>query len=281
MKYSVLMTVFNREPELLLSTIRSLSRCDLTDCEIIMVNDGSTMNYEWVRAAMAARLKETAYTWIDAPKYDACRITDGFNNPSRAFNLALDAAKGENVVIMSSDVLVNPRVFERIRRFDLSEMAWTPMVIDTESSAQYCGPMRLFPAPWCLAASRQICLDIGGWDETYLKGMCYEDNDFIGRLMLKTGRFIGDWTTIAYHQTHEQPAYNMSIEEIKTANEINREYTKTKWSGIPFHPEYVPFDVLRKPHKSGDIVHECRYEGNLLADTIAATRGLIADQVKA
>lgn len=278
MKYSILMTVYDREPEIILATLRSLSRCDLTDCELIVVNDGSNMSMEWTKGIMDRRFDGIPRRWIDAPPYEAFRINGGFNNPARAFNLALDSAEGENVVIVASDTLVGPRIFQRIRRFNLSEVAWTPMVVDIESSQQYCGPMRLFPAPWCLAASRQHCLDIGGWDETYLQGMCYEDNDFMGRLVLRTGAFVGDWTAIAYHQSHHQPAYNIDDPGIKAANDRNRDYTKAKWKGIPFHPEFVPFDVNRKPHRSGDIVHECTAEDGLLESCISKTTGIIAEK---
>lgn len=278
MKYSFLMTVYDREPELLLSTIRALSRCDLSDCEIVIVDDGSNMDYDWVQAAMSARLRGTPYKWIDTGWYEADRIGNGYNNPAHAFNVALEAASGDSVIIMSSEVLITPRIVERIRRTDLKEAAWTSMVIDIETGAQYCGPNRLFPAPWCLAADRQICLDIGGWDETYLLGQCYEDNDFMGRLFLKTGGFMGDWTVIAYHQSHNQPAYH---DDVAAARKVNFEYTKAKWKGIPFHPEMIPFDVIRKPHPSGDVIHECRGAPGLLERTIAGTTGLIADMVKA
>lgn len=281
--YSYIMTVYDREPELLLNVIRSLSRCDLTDSEVIIVNDGSNIKYDWVRMCIEARIGEKAGKWIDIEPYEAARIEGGYNNPARAFNVALEAATGDTVVVMSSEVLVTPRVVERIRRFDQKQFCWTPMVIDIESAMQYCGPVRFFPAPWCLAVDRKLCLEIGGWDETYLKGQCYEDNDFMGRIMLKTGAVMGDWTVIAYHQSHRQPAYETS-ENDQTAklSSINFEYTKAKWAGgIPFHPEWTAFDVLRKPHRSGDVIHECVDHDGLLNATIAKTTGLIADLVKA
>jgi glycosyltransferase involved in cell wall biosynthesis len=269
------MTVWNREYEVLLATLRALSRCDLTDCEVIVADDGSTMDYAGIRAYCDSRLGNCK--WIDVPQYDAFRIQRGFNNPARAFNSALLAATGDNVVIMSSDVMVTPKVLERIRRFDLSEMAFTPLVLDMESGQHYCGPTRLFPMPWCLAASRAHCMEIGGWDETYLNGMCYEDNDFVGRLVMQSGRFLADWTVCAYHQSHDQPAYDIKDPAVKAANERNKTYTMEKWSGIPFSGGKTPFDIIRKPFPTGDVVHEVRWTGTLKEDVIARTRGIVAD----
>ena len=218
-KHSIIMTVWNREPEVLLATLRALSRCDLSDSEVVLVNDRSDMDYSWIRAYAEPRL--AGFRWIDLEPYEAFRIAGGFNNPARAFNAALLAATGDNLVILSSDVLMPPKTFERIRRFDLSEMAVTPLVTDLESGMQYCGPMRLFPMPWCLAARREHALDINGWDENYLRGMCYEDNDFVGRLVMRAKRFVADWSVVAYHQSHDQPAYKVDDPVVMAANERN------------------------------------------------------------
>lgn len=271
--YSILMTLYDREYEVILSTLRSLRRSLWEDDELIIVNDGSSLDYTGVKAYCQHFPRST---WYDLEPYDAFRI-GGFNNPARAFNKALELATEDRLFVMSSDVLVTPNAYNRAARVDFKEMAWTPLVIDLENSfnlPHYCGPMRLFPAPWFLGCYRKHVIDCGGWDENYLDGMCYEDNDFIGRLMLQTGRFIGDWNATVYHQSHTQPAYKVEDPDIKEANKRNYEYTKKKWDGgIPFagHEEAV-FDVLRKPYVTGDIVHECKYGGTLLADVISRTK---------
>lgn len=269
MAASVILTVYDREPEVLLATLRSLWRSLDQDDEVIVANDRSHLNYEWVVRYAAPRFEH--FRWIDVPKYEAFTIAEGFKNPAKAFNAALALATRPKLFVMSSDTLVTPQVVKRAKSFDLDEMAWTPLVIDLESNLQYCGPDRLFPAPWFLACSREKVLECGGWDENYLKGMCYEDNDFIGRVLLHTGRFIGDWSVRVYHQSHDQIAYKIDDPEIRKANDVNRAYTMEKWSGIPFSGD-SPFDILRKPHPSGNMVHECKYYGTLLGDCIAKTK---------
>ena len=278
-KDSILLTVYDREYEVLLATLRSLSRCDMTDTEVIVVDDGSTMDYAGVIAYGQKRFEN--FRWHRMEEYEAFRIGEtGFNNPARAFNTALSMATGERIVVMSSDVLVNPSVVRRMRRIDPGEMAWTPLVIDTESGMQYCGPARLFPMPWFFVCARSVALAVGGWDEKYLDGINYEDNDFVGRVVLKTGRFVGDWNCVVYHQSHNQPAYALDDPVLEEARKRNCFWTKKKWSGIPFDADYIPFNVLRKPHESGNVVHECTYEGTLLEDTIRNTIGLVAGKEK-
>ena len=276
MRYSYMMTLHDREPAVILSTLRSLSRCDMTDSEVVIVDDRSNIDMGFVR-----RYAESVFAdvlWCVAEPYSAFRIGDkihGINGPSRAWNLALLAARGQYVVYVGSDVMVGSRVVDRLRAAPLDEAIWTPMVIDLDSGGQYCGPMRFFPVTWCLAASRAACVAIGGFDEGYLAGACYDDNDFSGRLGLHVGRFLGDWTVAAYHQSHDQLAYMVADQTIAEANQRNREYTLEKWSGIPFDPEFQPFDIVRKPFRNGDISHECRSQGTLLIDTIERTKGAV------
>ena len=268
---SVILTLFNREYEVILSCLRSLSRSLSPSDEVVIVNDGSTFDYSGVRG-YAARVLPCASKWIDMPDYEAYRIAGGFNNPAKAFNEALQNASRHNLYVMSSDIIVTPNCVKRVKRCDLSEAAWVPLIVDMDTGAQYCGPTRLFPAPWFLACDTEHAKACGGWDEEYLKGLCYEDNDFMGRIMLQTGRFLGDWTVAAYHQSHPQPAYEVSDPHIAAANARNRDYTLSKWAGIPWAGgQDSCFDVVRKPFKTGDMIHECKYYDDKLEKVIAST----------
>ena len=275
MKTSVLMTVFNREIEVLCSTLRGLRRAWADEMELVVVDDGSTQDYSGVREHAEARLPGTV--WKKAEPYPAYR-DGGYNNPARAFNEALLASSGEKLIVMSSDVLVTPKAMAAALEYDLSCGMWSPLVIDLDSGKQYCGPNRIFPAPWMLVCRRSDVMEIGGWDEAYLEGHCYEDNDFIGRLALKSGMFTVDWGVTVYHQSHEQPAYNMENPEIEAANERNRRYTMAKWAGgIPFNGSYAAFDVSRFPHPSGRTVLKCvDTVGDRLMRAVAGTKGIVA-----
>ena len=274
-KYSVLMTVFNREPELLLATLNSLTQCDLSGVEVIVVNDCSAMQYNFAKAYLQANFENA--TWHDMEPYEAFRLESGFNNPSRAFNQAASMAIGDYLFIMSSDVLVPPRTMRKAKNADLDTALWTPYVEDTHGhiGGEYCGPNRLFPAPWFLCCSRQALLDVGGWDERYMGGLCYEDNDVVGRLACHVGAFIGDWSVKVFHQGHVQQAY-MDLPGVADANARNRELTMTKWKGIPFEMEFTPFTLIRKMHPSGNMAHWCQVIPGRLEEAIASTEGLMS-----
>jgi len=254
---------------------------------LIIVNDGSHMNYEWIKDYLKRHFEYPV--WHDMEPYEAFRIDGGFNNPSRAFNQGVKLATGDSLFLMSSDVQVTPRAIAKARRVNTGEMIWTPYVEDTDGNppllGEYVGPRRLFPMPWFLGVCRQHLLDVGGWDETYLLGMCYEDNDVVGRLALRAGRFVGDWSVKVYHRSHLQNAYMYQLgdgSELAQANERNRAYTMDKWGGIPFDMEFTPFDVHRKMHPSGEVCHECVERTNKLDKVVAMTKGLLAvDKVDA
>lgn len=274
---SVLLTLHDRPIEVVLRTLRGLSECDLADTQVIVVNDGSKLPYRSVRTYIEERFERGV--WFDMPDYEAFRLEDGSNNPARAFNQAVSLAEGENLIAMSSEVLVPPKTMAKALKMDFAKAVWTPFVEDTWGhlaiGREYCGPNRLFPMPWFLGMSRSHLLEVGGWDEGYLGGLCYEDNDVVGRVALRTGRFIGDWSVKVYHQGHVQGAY-AETEPVIEANQRNRDYTMKKWGGIPFDREYTPFDVTRKMQRSGYAAHECIDKAGKLDAAVAQTTGMLA-----
>jgi glycosyltransferase involved in cell wall biosynthesis len=277
-KQSIVMTVFDRPIEILLRTLRGLLECDMDDTQVVVVNDLSRLSYVSIHRYFKDNFEHGV--WIDMPEYEAFRLEDGTNNPSRAFNRAVEVAEADRIIVMSSDVLVPPRTMAKARKQNFEAAAWTPYVEDTFGSTrglerEYCGPRRLLPAPWFLGMSRSVLLSVGGWDEAYLAGISYEDNDVVGRVALKTGRFVGDWSEKVYHQGHGQVAYIMERPDVLEATVRNREYTMTKWGGIPFDREFTPFDVVRKMQTSGDVAHECIDKAGKLERAVAMTTGLL------
>lgn len=247
-KTSVLMTVHDREPEVLLATLRSLHRGGLGESELIIVDDRSSMDYSWVRDYAKPRFSNVK--WIPTGDYKGFRV-EGYGNPSRAFNVGVEIATGECLVVMSSDVIVTPGAIKSLERYWTPECLWTPCVIDMDSRHEYCGPTRPFPMPWMLAMPTKVAQESGGWDEAFLDGLCYEDNDFVARMALRLGTIRCDWDAIVYHQSHIQPAYDTTSEEVLAANFRNRDACKKKWQGIPFDPDVTPFTITKRPDPSG------------------------------
>lgn len=242
------MTVHDREPEVLLACLRSLHRSGLSDSEIVIVNDRSALDYSWIREYAGPRF--ASVKWVPAGAYEGFRI-DGYGNPAHAFNMGLEQATGDCLVVMSSDVVVTPNAVKSLERFWTPETLWTPKVIDMDSFKEYCGPTRPFPMPWMLAMPTKIAQEIGGWDESFLMGFCFEDNDFVGRIALRLGVIRCDWDAVVYHQSHVQPAYDVTSEEVLAANHRNRDLCKRKWAGIPFDGDQAAFTVTKRPDPAG------------------------------
>ena len=251
-KDTIAMTVFDREPEVLINTLRWLAACDLTDTEVLIVDDCSHLTYDWVEAYK----QRMELRWVTLDPYECFKIGDtGYKNPSKAFNRCLSEARSERVTIISSDVIVPPRVWDAARKVAGKGAVYCPMTIDLATSMEYCGPHRIFPMPWLLSFDLQDARDAGGWDENYLLGLCWEDNDFVGRLALRAGKIVCDWTSIVWHQSHDQPAYDMDNYWIAAANKRNRAYTMEKWKGLPFGPPDLPaFAMSKTRHESGHLM---------------------------
>lgn len=225
MKFSVLMTVYNRPQLTLMNTLVKLGANDFTDGEIVIVNDGSTIPYEPIRDAF----KDLPIRWVDAPGHNGAYSLDGYNNPSAAWNLALKEARGDVVFPLSSDCIVPPYSIDAAFELDMSNVVWMCCVVDMDTNQTYFGPDAIRPLGWFYGVCREKMRNVG-WDENYMKGLAFEDNDVMARLGLEMGRFVLDMRCTAWHQSHPQTAYS---DKLKGWN-INRGYTIEKWGAIPW-----------------------------------------------
>ncbi len=106
------------------TTIASILANDMSDSELILVNDGSTDSTPEL-AAKAVRGHE-----------DICRMIDVKNGGvSRARNLALGEAKGEYIIFVDSDDTVSPDLISTIRGYDEDVIAWTFRIVQGDDEA--------------------------------------------------------------------------------------------------------------------------------------------------
>ena len=234
MKDSVLMTVYNRPHLALLNTLTALGKNDLTETEIVIVDDGSSVDYSAIQEAYAALpIKWVRVdTAVDRP---GSYSIDGYNNPSYAWNCALAAASGETVHIISSDTLLPPHSLASARKRMLNKVVYCGMVVDMDTAAEYLGSQRVAPLGWFLSTTKTQLTKIADanghvWDEGYLQGIAFEDNDFTARLALSVGRVVVDLSVCCWHQSHPQLAYSDDMKGWKA----NEAYTLKKWGGIPW-----------------------------------------------
>lgn len=225
MRASVITTVFNRPLCVLDNMLRSVCANDLTSTEIIIVDDGSTAQYGDLSMNATVHRIDTK-----ADRPETYQIPGGYNNPTYAWNRALDAAQGDIIIVVGSDCILQPRTLKAARQ--CGKALWMCGVVDLDSGMQYLGPQRIAPFGWVMAWNRSHLGDIR-WDESYLKGMAFDDNDMTARLALAAKQIHMDFSITAWHQSHPQTAYSDGL----YGHGINERYTREKWGGIPWSGE--------------------------------------------
>ena len=233
---SILMTVFNRPTRVLWNTLHALRQNDLTNCEIIIVDDGSTIDYECQKQFCQQYEMPVRWVRIESSEYPDWTYTvphpDGgvINNPALAMNRAIAESKGRRLMFLSSDCMI-PR-FGIAQAKKCSDYYWLAAIVDQASNLMYVCVERPIPLHFFASCKKEHVEAIGGFDENYLRGIAYEDNDFGARLGLYCRHVVFDMEVMVMHQSH--PPHNYSDSGIGLRN--NEEYTKAKWgSCVPWN----------------------------------------------
>lgn len=172
---------------------------------------------------------------------DAYHI-DEHKNPAWAMNQCLKLANEKTdsdwLLLIGSDVLVSPLFKPVWESFGKMDSLWVPRVVDMDTAAQWCWTGRLWPMTWCVLTKREWLNDVGGWDENLMRGMAFDDNDLMGRLMQRVGRLVIDDRCTAWHQSHPPQAYSDDWKGFK----INEKYIHEKWKC-----DFAPFNRTDQP----------------------------------
>lgn len=231
-KDTVILTVFDRPEVALINALSQLGKNDLHETEILILDDGSRVDYSDVWASLdMLPLRVVRLEPGDYP--EGTLAFDGHNNPAFANNFALAhlPADCERVFWLSSDTMLPADALARAREAVDAGAIYAMKVLNLDDGQEYLGPSRMFPMMWFVGCRREDVRAIGGFDEEYVRGMAFEDCDFMGRLFLRTGRLTIDAARTAVHQSH--PAvYTSDGGEGYARSEA---YTRDKWGGhVPF-----------------------------------------------
>jgi len=110
------------------------------------------------------------------------KVKEGFN-PSRAFNLGVKKAKYDNIIITSPEVKPLTDVLGQLEGFigkNIVCQVFDEVEPGGEHTTLVCKIFRAeTPAMYFLAMFKKSDIEkINGWDEEFMKGYAYEDNDF-------------------------------------------------------------------------------------------------------
>ena len=224
---SILMTVFNRPKRVLRNTLHTLAQNDLTNCEVIIVDDGSTIDY-------GSLGQEYDWIWIDPSEYPSHTYTiphpDGgtINNPALAWNRAIAEARGKRLMFLSSDCMLPEFAVAEAKK--CRDFYWLASVMDQATNLMYVCEKKPIPLHFFSSCKKEHVEAIGGFDGEYLKGMAFEDNDFGARLGLHCGQALIDTSVLCIHQSHPPIAYSDGLLGLHR----NEGYTVKKWGGVPW-----------------------------------------------
>lgn len=133
------------------------------------------------------------------------KVERGFN-PSRAFNIGVSKAKYDNIIITSPEVKPASDALDR-----LSKLLDKNVICNVDDQDEHGNLSNLVssefrfetPAMYFLAMFKKTDIEaINGWDEEFMKGYAYEDNDFGDRWMRAGLPFEIHDEIKALHQYH-------------------------------------------------------------------------------
>jgi glycosyltransferase involved in cell wall biosynthesis len=229
------MTVFNRPPRVLWNTLHALRKNNLDKCEILIVDDGSTVDYEQQKQYAIQYEMPVRWLRIEPDEYPdwTYRIPHpkgGYiNNPALAWNRAVAAAEGRRLMFLSSDCMLPNFAVREAKK--CGDHFWLANVVDQETNIMFICDRRAVPFPFFAACLKDHVIGAGGFDENYLRGIAWEDNDFGARLGLYCGHAVFDSSVLVVHQSHPPLAYSDKMRGMK----ISEKYTLEKWGGVPWN----------------------------------------------
>jgi len=236
---AVVLTLFNRPEPMLRHTLSSLLAAARGGprSHLVIVDDGSDAAHRLGYQKIRKDLGDISATWVEAPTLVARPKTyhiNGHNNPAYCTNRALDLVAelgAPRTLLLSSDVMVRRDALRRVCAYDVSRVVLAK-TRDTAQGSVFCSTQVLWPMCWFVCAATEDLVRTR-FDEAYLLGMAFEDNDFMGRLLLNAGELTIDDAIQCWHQHHPQTAYSDQCQGFR----ISERYTQEKWGGVPFRPQ--------------------------------------------
>lgn len=215
---SIVMSFYNRQSQLN-KTIESIKKSQIIDYEIIIIDDASTPPLKCPEAKII-RIEPRQKWW---------------SNPCIPYNIGFAAAQGNKIIIQNpecyhvGDVLayveenLKSNIYitfacyaitaQETTEFELGKFPIIynyPFRFSRERNGWYnhavYSPTKLH---FCSAITKADLKTIGGFSETYARGVAYEDNDFVRKIQRRNMdiKIISDPYVI--HQYHPPFSYNI------------------------------------------------------------------------
>lgn len=203
---SVILTINERPPDVLGRVFRSLAGQAADELVVVFDRTPLTLRDQVVFMTSLMRKK---------PVFVEIAGDPGWLCPAKAWNAGFGAATMEVFYCLSSEVIQAPDNILNARRLlcgppavvfgkavdtgeePLTTSATDPQVLCSSEIPRPLGFMVAMPA-WCVRS-------VGGYDEAFMKGYWYDDDDFFYRLWRLGIPFVYDDNIFGQHQAHPRP----------------------------------------------------------------------------
>jgi GT2 family glycosyltransferase len=206
MKLSLILTVNNRPPEVSRQVAAALKLPGNQPDELVVVLD----------RPLAQVIYDTKAAYDNLPfpvDFVGVGGAPGWLGPARAWNAGFRAATGDTFMCISSEVVLDPNAVSQMRELVDEKTAVfgachnsvaTNLVVGAEPgllvSSHMARPLGFIV---CMPAARVRA--IAGFDEAFMAGFWYDDDDFFVRLWQTGLNFLFDDRIHGTHLDHERP----------------------------------------------------------------------------
>ena len=196
MKTSIVLTTFNRNPQLA-QTLASIRRQQFSG-EVIVVDDGD-LSHGNPSASLVCAAFGARHISLRRP------FSSSFRNPAYPNNVGIRAASGDVVILQNAECRhEDPEAIVKLTALVTPISAVFARVIalneDGSELMTYCGPENPRPYFFCGAIRREWLVKLRGFDEDYT-GAGYDDDDLADRLGASGVDFVFSDIKVS-HQWH-------------------------------------------------------------------------------
>lgn len=243
LKYSILLP-YHRRDQQLRCTLLSFKKhyAERRDYEVIIVEDRVNKSIKSEHHSLIkiiAEFKDIDIRWVRGVDYECY-------NPAPQFNLAATAATGEFLVLSNPECTHYSNILGGFDQEFETENKYVVCACLSVRSNSIDLNQSLPKGTWyqntkhrnaqlhfCSAINKAQFEAIGGFDNQYAKGMCFEDDDFRNKITAAGIPVVCRDDLISVHLQHNKskPPHYLEL------HQINKKYYESKWGPLALKAE--------------------------------------------
>lgn len=239
-KYSLLMPFHKRAQQLAVTLSSFLHLYRRNDYEVLIGEDYKNMMDQIEHHALVRVLGN-----FSSVLNIQTIITGTANcwNPSSAFNELASRAQGQFLIITNPECLHETDVLAGLDQAfeqDSDQYVVCACRIPTRQWYQH-SVHRSVKVHFCSALSKELYNRIGGFDEEYAKGVCFEDDDFRNTIISNGVRIVERDDLVVMHQAHSKSKPS----DYAKLHVVNKRYFDRKWGSRAFRAECLTVEPFQ------------------------------------